>query len=84
MGGSCPRRSGRVALPKLDATADLQLESALRAGRICTPGALLLEPAPEKDELRLEVLPELGQPQRVIEPELAVAELGPFALGVRP
>src|SRR5262249_20631321 len=78
------RRSRRVALTQLHGATDLELEPPPSHRTDLHVRALLLQPLPQEDEPRLEVVPELGQAQGVVQPKLPVAECGPSVLAVRP
>src|ERR1043165_574897 len=76
--------SGRITLPELHRTGELQLEATPAHRADLDLRALLLQPLPQEDQPRLQIVPDLRQAQRVVEPQLPVAELGAPVLRMRP
>ena len=69
-------------LHQLDRAAELEREApARRSARCRMSSAFLIEPAPQQQQPRLEVVLEIRQAERLVETQLAIGELGAaFAL----
>jgi len=68
----------RVALDELEGAVDFHREAPAASRDQTDVGTLLLEATAQQDEAALEVVLDLGQPQRRIQAKLAVRGLEPY------